>query len=424
MQKQISHYQILSKIASGGMANVFLAQDNITNTKVAIKILKEEVSAKEKILERFSQEGLLNLDHPNIVKILDAGVNKNTPFIVMEYIDGGDLEDLIKSRGKLSVNEALSIFDQLLSALAYVHNLGIIHRDIKPKNILIDKSGKVKLTDFGIAKSVASQVKTATGGYLGAPAYSSPEQMDGLSVDSRADIYSLGITLYEMLSGVTPFSSTSIPTLIKEKFSGKYRHISSYREDVPLHVIAVIEKCIAVSPKDRFASAAAIIAALNTLEYNDTVMVGPKPNPVISDNSDKNIFGEEIKLNLEELNANYDHEAKNAATSSNKATIILSYIWSFIGGLIVFLLEKRNRFTKWHALQGLILGVFETVCIILFSYILRSVPYIGWYFFSWFGYVLASIGWIFGIVAIIKGCKGRTFRIPGVSLLTDKWFKM
>jgi Serine/threonine protein kinase len=421
MQKQISHYQILSKIASGGMANVFLAMDTSTSAKVAIKILKEEVSDKEKILERFAQEGLLNLDHPNIVKILDAGVNKNTPYIVMEYIDGEDLEDLIKGKGKLPVNEALAIFGQLLSALAYVHNRGIIHRDIKPKNILIDKSEKVKLTDFGIAKSISSHVKTATGGYLGAPAYSSPEQMDGLSVDSRADIYSLGITLYEMLSGVTPFSSTSIPTLIKEKFSGKYRHISSYREDVPPHVIFVISKCIAVSPKDRFGSVAAITDALNTTENTDTVILVPKQKPAIAD---KKILEEEVKLNLEPPKANYDYEAKNKATSGNKATIILSYLSSWVGGLIVFLLEKQNRFIKWNALQGLILGVFETACIILFSYILRHIPYVGWYFFLRLGYVLAGVGWVFGVIAIIMGCNGKTFRIPGISLLADKWFKM
>ncbi|MHB8277094.1 MAG: protein kinase domain-containing protein [Candidatus Humimicrobiaceae bacterium] len=282
MIKKINNYQILSKIASGGMANIYLAQDTRTGIKVAIKILKDEVSDKEKIYERFSQEGLLNLNHPNIVKILDAGVHENTSYIVMEYIDGRDLEDLIKSRNKLSVNEALSIFTQLLSALAYVHNKGIIHRDIKPKNILIDKSGTAKLTDFGIAKSIYSHVKTSTGGYLGAPAYSSPEQMDGLSVDNRSDIYSLGITLYEMLAGVTPFSSASIPSLIKEKFTGKYRQISTYRSDVPPHIISIIARCIAVSPKDRFGSVVEILNALSKYENNKTIIRETTPKPVNS----------------------------------------------------------------------------------------------------------------------------------------------
>jgi len=276
MQKQISHYQLLSKIASGGMANVFLAQDTYTNTKVAIKILKEEVSAKEKILERFTQEGLLNLNHPNIVKILDAGVHENTPYIVMEYIEGRDLEALIKDRKRLSVPEALSIFSQLLSALSYVHSIGIIHRDIKPKNILIDKSGIVKLSDFGIAKSFNSLVETSVGGYLGAPAYSSPEQMDRKPLDARSDIYSLGITLYEMLSGVTPFSSTSIPNLIKEKFTGSYRQIGTFRPDIPPHIISIIDKCIAVNPKDRFGSITEIMSALNNRNSSGNVIIGSK----------------------------------------------------------------------------------------------------------------------------------------------------
>jgi Predicted membrane protein len=133
---------------------------------------------------------------------------------------------------------------------------------------------------------------------------------------------------------------------------------------------------------------------------------------------------EEIKPKAEALKANYDDEANKETTSGNKAAIILSYISSWVGGLIVFLLEKQNKFIKWHALQGLILGVFETACIILFSYILRLIPYIGWYFFSWLGYALAGIAGIFGIVAIIMGCNGKTFRIPGASQLADKWFNM
>ena len=278
MIKKINNYQILSKIASGGMANIYLAQDTRTGAKVALKILKDEVSDKEKIYERFSQEGLLSLDHPNIVKILDAGVHENIPYIVMEYIEGTDLEELIKKKGTLSLNEFFYLTNQVLNALSYVHKQGIIHRDIKPKNILIDKSGTAKLTDFGIAKSLYSHVKTSTGSYLGAPAYSSPEQMDGKEVGSRSDIYSLGITLYEMLAGVTPFSSTSIPSLIKEKFTGKYRQISTYRLDVPSHIISVISKCISINPKDRFGSVDELANALNKYENNKTIIRETKPN--------------------------------------------------------------------------------------------------------------------------------------------------
>ncbi len=121
---------------------------------------------------------------------------------------------------------------------------------------------------------------------------------------------------------------------------------------------------------------------------------------------------------------NYDDEANKETTSGNKAAIILSYLGSWVGGLIVFLLEKQNRFIKWHALQALILGVFEAASVIIISSLLGMIPYVGWYFFSWFGSLLAGVAWILGIVALIMGCIGKTFRIPGASQLADKWFKM
>ena len=133
---------------------------------------------------------------------------------------------------------------------------------------------------------------------------------------------------------------------------------------------------------------------------------------------------EEKKVKPEGTRPNYDDEAQKESTSGNRAAIILSYLASWVGGLIVFLLEKKNRFIKWHALQGLILGVFEVVCIVVISWGLGLIPYVGWYFFSWFGSLLAGIAWILGIVAIIMACNGKTFRIPGASQLADKWFKM
>ena len=236
------------------MVAVYHAIHKDTGIKVAIKILKEDLLGKEQIVERFKQEGLLKLAHPNIVKIVSVGSYDGRPYIIMEYIEGSDLDDLIKINRKLSVNKALSIFVKILSALSYVHKYGIIHRDIKPKNILIDKKGTVKLTDFGIAKSSVSHIKTSTGSYLGAPAYSSPEQIDGKPLDARTDIYSLGITLYEMLAGVTPFSSDSIEKTYKEKFIGIHVPITRYRRGLPEKIISLIEKCIAKNPNDRFRS--------------------------------------------------------------------------------------------------------------------------------------------------------------------------
>ena len=273
MIQKIGPYNIISKIASGGMATVYLATHKDSNVKVAIKLLKEELQDKEKITDRFTQEGLLKLNHPNIVKVLAVGTHSNTPYIVMDYIEGSDLEEVIKKQERLSIEKALKIFTQILQALSYVHSKGIIHRDIKPKNILIDKDGNVKLTDFGIAKSLYSHIKTATGGYLGAPAYSSPEQMDGKEVDIRSDIYSLGITLYEMLAGKVPFSSDSMPKLIKEKFSGKYAPITSYRRGIPDYLIHIIEKSIDPDFENRFKKVSAIENILNNKSYPKDTLV-------------------------------------------------------------------------------------------------------------------------------------------------------
>lgn len=273
MIQKIGPYNIISKIASGGMASVYLASHKDTGAKVAIKLLKEELQDKEKITDRFTQEGLLKLDHPNIVKVLAVGTHSNTPYIVMDYIEGSDLEEVIKSKGRLPVEKALNIFTQILQALSYVHSKGVIHRDIKPKNILIDKEGNVKLTDFGIAKSLYSHIKTSTGGYLGAPAYSSPEQMDGKEVDIRSDIYSLGITLYEMLAGKVPFSSDSMPKLIKEKFSGNYPPITKYRRDIPDYLVYIIEKSIDSKSENRFKKVSNIENILNNKSYiKDTLI--------------------------------------------------------------------------------------------------------------------------------------------------------
>ncbi len=273
MTNKIGSYKIIKEISEGGMAVVYLAIHQATGKKVAIKLLKERLIAKEKIAQRFSQEGLLKLDHPHIVKIHSIGTHNNTPYIVMDYIEGTDLEEYIKKRGKLSLDVALNIFTQILKALSYVHRKGIIHRDIKPKNILIDKNDIVKLTDFGIAKSLYSHIKTSTGGYLGAPAYSSPEQMDGKRVDARSDIYSLGITLYQMLTGNIPYSSSSIEIIIKEKFLNQIIPIEKRRKNIPPYIVSIINKCISKNPSNRFSSVEEIIKVIKPRSYNAETIV-------------------------------------------------------------------------------------------------------------------------------------------------------
>ena len=279
MISSLGHYNLIKEISSGGMATVYLAKDRRNNRNLAIKLLNERISSKEKINERFFQEGLLKLNHKNIVKVLDIGKSSHGPYIVMEYIEGTDLADYIKKRGKLDVKTSLDIFIQILNALLYVHSLGIIHRDIKPKNILIDKFGTVKLTDFGIAKSVYSHIKTSTGGFIGAPAYSSPEQMDGKAVDERSDIYSLGITLYEMLAGHIPYSSSSLDVIVKEKFSDSLIPLQRYRDDVPSFVLYIISRCVSKNPSDRFSKISEIIFNLNKDIYEETII---KKLPIIS----------------------------------------------------------------------------------------------------------------------------------------------
>jgi serine/threonine protein kinase/rhodanese-related sulfurtransferase len=275
MINKIGAYRIIKEISEGGMAVVYLAVHKATSKKVAIKLLKERLITKEKIAQRFAQEGLLKLDDPNIVKIHSVGTHKNTPYIIMDYIEGIDLEEFIKKRGKLSFDKAMEIFTQILSALSYVHKKGIIHRDIKPKNILIDKNDNPYLTDFGIAKSLYSHIKTSTGGYLGAPAYSSPEQMDGKQVDERSDIYSLGITLYQMLTGRIPYSSSSIEIIIKEKFLNQIIPIEKRRKNIPSYIVSVINKCISKNPSNRFSSVEEITKFIKSEYYGKETIIKP-----------------------------------------------------------------------------------------------------------------------------------------------------
>src|ERR671923_1136796 len=200
-------YRIMRKLGSGGMANVYLAEDQELGRRVAIKILDDRHAADDQFVERFRREAknAAGLNHPNIVSIYDRGEAEGTYYIAMEFLDGRTLKELIVSRGPAPVNVAVDYARQILAAVRFAHRNGIVHRDIKPHNVLVDAEGRLKVTDFGIARAGASQM-TETGSIIGTAQYLSPEQAKGAPVDQTSDLYSVGVVLYELPTGVVPFS--------------------------------------------------------------------------------------------------------------------------------------------------------------------------------------------------------------------------
>src|SRR5690554_1310800 len=201
-QKLSDRYEILKMLGEGGMANVYLAYDTILERKVAIKVLRGDLSTDEKFVRRFQREALAasSLSHPNIVEMYDVGEDDGNFYIVMEYIEGKNLKQLIKKRGSLTVPEVVDIMNQLTDGLAHAHDLYIIHRDIKPQNILILDNGLVKITDFGIAMALNSSQLTQTNSIMGSVHYLPPEQAAGKGCTIKSDVYSLGILMYELLT--------------------------------------------------------------------------------------------------------------------------------------------------------------------------------------------------------------------------------
>ncbi|MBO0691451.1 MAG: Stk1 family PASTA domain-containing Ser/Thr kinase [Acidimicrobiaceae bacterium] len=250
-------YQLTRHIARGGMAQVYMAQDLLLDRPVALKVLFPELSIDESFVRRFRREAqaAANLTHPNIVSIYDWGQGDRTYFIVMEYVDGETLSALIR-RGPLDPHRAAAIGADVAAALEFAHRHNVIHRDVKPANVLIDRSGTVKVTDFGIARSVGvSDGLTQTGSVMGTATYFSPEQAQGQPVDARTDVYSLGVVLYEMVAGHPPFSG-------ENPVSMAYKHVSE--TPVPLREInptvppayeAIVDRAMAKSVDDRYQTA-------------------------------------------------------------------------------------------------------------------------------------------------------------------------
>ena len=256
-QKINDRYQIIKSIGEGGMANVYLAYDTILDRDVAVKVLRGDLADDEKFVRRFQREALSasSLSHPNIVEVYDVGDDNGQYFIVMEYIDGKTLKELLKKRGKLTVSEVVDIMSQIADGLSVAHDSYIIHRDIKPQNIMILENGLVKITDFGIAMAMNATQLTQTNSVMGSVHYLPPEQASGKGSTLKSDIYSMGILMYELLSGTLPYRGDNAVEIALKHLKEPLPSIREELPEIPQSVENIILKAAAKNPKNRYSDA-------------------------------------------------------------------------------------------------------------------------------------------------------------------------
>src|SRR5262245_4091561 len=249
-------YRVVRKLGTGGMANVYLAEDQELGRSVAIKMLDERHSQDEQFVERFRREAknAAGLSHPNIVSIYDRGEAEGTYYIAMEYLEGRTLKELLVTRGPTPIAVAIDYTRQILAGLGFAHRPGIVHRDIKPPNVVVAPDGRLKVTDFGIARSGTSQM-TETGSIIGTAQYLSPEQAKGAPVTPASDIYSVGIVLYEMLTGTVPFTGDTPLEIAMKHLSTTPLPPSEQRREIPHELDSIVLRALAKDPADRYQSA-------------------------------------------------------------------------------------------------------------------------------------------------------------------------
>jgi eukaryotic-like serine/threonine-protein kinase len=259
-------YRLDHKIGSGGMADVWLAEDTELDRNVAIKILHDRFAQDGEFVQRFQREAqsAAGLQHPNVVGIFDRGVFRDTYFIAMEYVDGPSLKDLVK--GGMGTKDAIDFTRQILNAARFAHRKGIIHRDLKPQNVLIDDEGRARVADFGIARGGENSDITATGSVMGTAQYLSPEQAQGKPTTPRSDIYSIGVILYEALTGRVPFEGDSAVAVALKQVSEAPRRPSAIDPNIPPALDAVVMRALAKDPDARFKDADAFLKALDAAE--------------------------------------------------------------------------------------------------------------------------------------------------------------
>lgn len=346
-QRINDRYEIIRNIGEGGMANVYLGYDEILDRKVAIKILRGDLANDEKFVRRFQREALSasSLSHPNIVEMYDVGEDDGMYYIVMEYIEGITLKQLLKKRGKLTLSEAIDIMLQLTDGMAHAHDSYIIHRDLKPQNIMIEDDGQVKITDFGIAMALNSTQLTQTNSVMGSVHYLPPEQAAGKGSTIKSDIYSLGIIFYELLSGRLPFKGENAVEIALKHMKDPLPNLMEENSAIPQSIENIILKATAKNPKNRYDDVKEmhrdLLTALDDERMNEEPYIYPYPETEENAKAVRKL--EQIEDDEEQLAEKIEDEDEK---KNKKLIIILSCV---LGGIVLILLFI---FFIWPALTG------------------------------------------------------------------------
>ena len=365
-QKINDRYQIVKSIGEGGMANVYLAYDTILERHVAVKVLRGDLATDEKFVRRFQREALSasSLSHPNIVEVYDVGEDNGIYYIVMEYIEGKHLKQLIKKRGKLTTEEVIDIMLQITDGIACAHDSYIIHRDIKPQNIMILDNGIVKITDFGIAMALNSTQLTQTNSVMGSVHYLPPEQASGKGCTIQSDIYSMGILMYELLTGTLPYKGDNAVEIALKHLKEPLPSIREELPDLPQSVENIILKATAKNPKNRYADARSMHEDLKTCldenrknepkviykfpEFDEAETI--KKEKAIEKTMDFSDLSEKTKEKEIEVKQITEKDLKK---KENKTLLVLGGILAalaVITACIVLLLPKLTSFNKLSSL--------------------------------------------------------------------------
>ncbi|MCF8009346.1 MAG: Stk1 family PASTA domain-containing Ser/Thr kinase [Halanaerobiales bacterium] len=346
-------YKIKEKRGSGGMALVYKAQDILLDRVVAIKMLRPEFVSDEDFVNKFRHEAkaVARITHPNVVSIYDIVESEDSLYLVMEYIEGNDLKSIIRKRGKLTVAEALDIANQVTAGVEIAHKNNIIHCDIKPHNILITSKNQVKVTDFGIARAITSSTMTITDTVIGSAHYFSPEQAQGQEISTYSDIYSIGIVLYEMLTGQVPFKGDSPISVALKHIQSEPRNLKDINPKIPDRVNNLVMKALSKEPKDRFSNTSILrkelIQALKNIKIKDskidTLEIESKNNKtrVIDKNElrekSKVVNQDKIKKNKTRLSANNQNKNKKYKKVIIWTLVLIIFFSASIFGFFYFL---------------------------------------------------------------------------------------